>query len=86
MEALLQKLKDAVAVRNLPQVTRYGRMLLKHDPYDESIYTLLLQTYCEQGNMKQATELYEEMKALFQEELQTSVPPEIENDAGVSPP
>lgn len=78
MEALFQKLKDAVAVRNLPQVTRYGRMLLKHDPYDESIYTLLLQTYCEQGNMKQATELYEEMKVLFQEELQTSVPPEIE--------
>ncbi|MGM9517563.1 MAG: AAA family ATPase [Acidaminococcus sp.] len=78
MEALLQKLKDAVAVGNLPQVTRYGRMLLKHDPYDESIYTLLLRTYCEQGNMKQATELYEEMKQLFREELQTSVPPEIE--------
>lgn len=78
MEALLHKLKDAVAVGNLPQVTRYGRMLLKHDPYDESIYTLLLQTYCEQGNMKQASELYEEMKSLFREELQSSVPPEIE--------
>ena len=78
MDALLQKLKEAVAVKNLAKVTRYGRMLIAHDPYDESIYTLLLQTYCEQGNMKQATELYEEMKKLFREELQSNVPPEIE--------
>ena len=28
--------------------------------------------------MKQATELYEEMKKLFREELQSNVPPEIE--------
>ena len=53
MDALLQKLKEAVAVRNQAKVTRYGRMLIAHDPYDESIYTLLLRTYCEQGNMKQ---------------------------------
>lgn len=78
MDALLQKLKEAVAVRNQAKVTRYGRMLIAHDPYDESIYTLLLRTYCEQGNMKQATELYEEMKKLFREELQSNVPPEIE--------
>ena len=78
MDALLQKLKEAVAVKNLGKVTWYGRMLIAHDPYDESIYTLLLRTYCEQGNMKQATELYEEMKKLFREELQSNVPPEIE--------
>ena len=78
MDALLQKLKEAVAVRNQAKVTRYGRMLIAHDPYDESIYTLLLRTYCEQGNMKQAVDLYEEMKKLFREELQSNVPPEIE--------
>lgn len=78
MEVLFQKLKESVAVKNVAKVTRYGRMLITHDPYDESIYTLLLKTYCEQGYMKQAVELYGEMKKLFQEELQSNVPPEIE--------
>lgn len=46
----------------MAKVTRYGRQLITHNPYDESIYILLLRTYCEQGNMRQALELYDEMK------------------------
>ena len=41
----------------MAKVTRYGRQLITHNPYDESIYILLLRTYCEQGNMRQALEL-----------------------------
>lgn len=77
-EALRQKLKSAVAVKNLGKATRYGRLLLSHDPYDEDIYVLLLKAYCEQGSMKQASELYEDMRKKFREELQSAVPPEIE--------
>ena len=78
IDALFQKLKEAVAIRNMAQVSRYGRELMAHNPYDESIYILLLRTYCESGNMRQALELYNEMKKIFREELQSSVPPEIE--------
>lgn len=78
LDVLFQKLKEAVAIGNMAKVTRYGRQLITHNPYDESIYILLLRTYCEQGNMRQALELYDEMKKLFREELQSSVPPEIE--------
>ena len=78
IDALFQKLKEAVAIRNMAQVSRYGRELMAHNPYDESIYILLLRTYCESGNMRQALELYNEMKKIFREELQSSIPPEIE--------
>jgi pentatricopeptide repeat protein len=78
IDALFQKLKEAVATRNMAHVSRYGKLLIAHNPYDESIYILLLKTYCESGNMRQALELYDEMKKLFREELQSSVPPEIE--------
>jgi pentatricopeptide repeat protein len=78
IDALFQKLKEAVATRNMAKVSRYGRQLIAHNPYDESIYLLLLRTYCEQGNMHQALDLYDEMKKLFREELHSSVPPEIE--------
>jgi pentatricopeptide repeat protein len=78
LDALFQKLKEAVATGNMAKVSRYGRQLIAHNPYDESIYILLLKSYCEQGNMHQALELYEEMKKLFREELKSSVPPEIE--------
>jgi pentatricopeptide repeat protein len=79
IDALFQKLKEAVATRNMAHVSRYGKQLIAHNPYDESIYILLLKTYCESGNMRQALELYDEMKKLFREELQSSVPPEIED-------
>lgn len=78
MEALLQKLKDATAVKNIPQVTRYGRLLIAHDPYDEGVYLHILKVYCQEGNVHQAQELYEEMKKVFHEELRSSVPVEID--------
>lgn len=77
-EVLRQKLKAAVGVKDLAKTSYYGRMLLSHDPYDEDIYVVLLKAYCEQGSMKQASELYEDMQKKFREELQSAVPPEIE--------
>ena len=45
LDVLFQKLKEAVAIGNMAKVTRYGRQLITHNPYDESIYILLLRTY-----------------------------------------
>ena len=44
LDVLFQKLKEAVAIGNMAKVTRYGRQLITHNPYDESIYICLLYT------------------------------------------
>ena len=37
-----------------------------------------MKVYCQEGNVHQAQELYEEMKKVFHEELRSSVPVEID--------
>lgn len=65
MDAISSKLQSAVDEKDYSTIERHGKLLISQNPYDESVYAIVLRAYCEQGKMQQAMELYEEMKALF---------------------
>lgn len=78
MDAISSKLQSAVDEKDYSTIERHGKLLISQNPYDESVYAIVLRAYCEQGKMQQAMELYEEMKALFKKELQSDVLADID--------
>ena len=78
MDTIGRCVREAAAQKDYGTIERYGKLLISYNPYDESLYAIMLRAYCDQGKMQQCMELYEEMKSLFRKELQSDVPPEID--------
>lgn len=78
MDAIAEKLKTAVDEKDYNTIERHGQLLIAQNPYDENVYSIVLRAYCEQGKMQQAMELYEEMKELFQGDMQSDALADID--------
>ena len=78
MDTIGRCVREAAAQKDYGTIERYGKLLISYNPYDESLYAIMLRAYCDQGKMQQCMELYEEMKSLFRKELQSDVPLEID--------
>ena len=78
MDAIAEKLQIAVSEKDYNTIERHGQLLIAQNPYDENVYAIVLRAYCEQGKMQQAMELYEEMKELFQGDMQSDALADID--------
>ena len=63
-------LKEAADEHDIAKMQEYNALLIKNDPYNESLYYDAMNMYAEQGNYTMAIRLYHDLKKLLKRDME----------------